>query len=538
MEAAEQDIDRAFRANGLLNGGSSKQAIWTVLSVAEDLFLKHAEVMPLDDDYMPVAIDNLINQLAYPLRECFRHWPKLDGQLDRRYIPEDYQLAVDWLLAADDYGNFCSIFPLWRRGKIELGVQDRTLATPNWSLRDPAYEAYNRLVPKDGVPAAEVDSRGHESVLRAVRVLIRARLTASGTVFSVKFDRRLVEALLTAVESISGERYTLPDQWPLDGFTFGDFRRTFATVQAMAYGWYLGRSMAARSGLRGLGYDRAVLMMSRHELQKSIVRYSGVSPTAADAILGLLTFGAAGVREPDIAVQPLVVFADGTCAVSPFVWLNSHAERNFCVLLNLVPRQQALYSKLTQEKEGLLREEVRVFLLKERPDLEVRHGRLAQTDIDLAVLNRAERVCVCAELKWFIEPAEIRETLDRSKELTKGVSQAKRIAGAFACADPTLFRLLEIDASWTFMTVVAPRNWIGHFDVQDHEIPIVKTLHLAHEIARQPSLTRVVEWLRQRQYLPELNSDFTVPSVEITCGDWRSSWYGIKPGSPDTEVGP
>ncbi len=50
---------------------------------------------------------------------------------------------------------------------------------------------------------------------------------------------------------------------------------------------------------------------------------------------------------------------------------------------------------------------------------------------------------LCVEIKWFIEPAEIREVLARSEELSKGVDQALKITKAFKDADTRLLSLLD-----------------------------------------------------------------------------------------------
>jgi hypothetical protein len=267
-----------------------------------------------------------------------------------------------------------------------------------------------------------------------------------------------------------------------------------------------------------------------NELLSRLVRYTGRKRQVVESVLAILTFGSKGVRNPDIAIQPLVEFRRGACALSPFVWINSNAERNLCVLLNQMDEQRRVYAQLTQQKEALLRNELTRHL--EHLNLDFRSGVFNATDIDLAIIDRVNRSCLCVELKWFIEPAEIREVQQRSEELTKGVAQAKQIMDAYERGDQRLLELLGIGGDWDFAAVVGSYNWIGHFDVQDVNIPIVKPWQLADEIRGRGSLVLAMNWLRKRAYLPVLDRDFAVVPIEIRCGAWQSTWYGIKPIEP------
>ena len=40
----------------------------------------------------------------------------------------------------------------------------------------------------------------------------------------------------------------------------------------------------------------------------------------------------------------------------PNLWINNSYERNFTVLLNKLPAEKLIYSNLTNDKEGLMRE--------------------------------------------------------------------------------------------------------------------------------------------------------------------------------------
>jgi len=60
--------------------------------------------------------------------------------------------------------------------------------------------------------------------------------------------------------------------------------------------------------------------------------------------------------------------------------------------------------------------------------------------------------------------------------------------------------VLKIDADYSFLSAVASQNWIGHVDVQDPEVPIIKVGHLLSKIAEVRSLPEVLGWLKDRKY--------------------------------------
>lgn len=262
-------------------------------------------------------------------------------------------------------------------------------------------------------------------------------------------------------------------------------------------------------------------------MKSRLRRYTGIRTDALEKILSLITFGSSGVRDPDVATQPLVDLRNGCFALSPFVWLNINAERNLCVLLNQIPEQRNIYERLKNEKERLLREEMRSFLVP--LGFDVRTGELDGTDVDIAIIDRAGRVCLCLELKWFIEPAEIREVREKTRELSTGVSQAKRIDALHQRRDGRLDTLLQIDDGYLFRAAVASHNWIGHADAQDDGVPIIKVWHLLNKIRDTGSLLEACDWMFDRGYLPKEGVDFAIVPIEISCGSWRCEWYGIKP---------
>src|SRR5258708_5390624 len=151
VEDIEKDIDHAFAANELKKEYYA-QAVWTLLSQTEDAYLKAVHTMS-DEEELHIFVDIRLNSLTYPLRVCYRECPTHSGNFTNELIDAHYQLAWNWLDLADHgYYNFCSIFPLWHRGKVEIVIEGNRMRVSHIAKGERAYEAYNRLVRKDANP--------------------------------------------------------------------------------------------------------------------------------------------------------------------------------------------------------------------------------------------------------------------------------------------------------------------------------------------------------------------------------------------------
>jgi len=210
-----------------------------------------------------------------------------------------------------------------------------------------------------------------------------------------------------------------------------------------------------------------------------------------------------------------------------YVWLNSDAERNLCVLINQIPSERKLYSELVDMKEEILRSEIKgkVELL----GYEVVNGKVTNTDVDLAILDHMSKICLCVELKWFIEPAEVREVLERSEEIKKGISQAKKIMNLFENEDAKLCKeLLRIDKGYKLFAIVGSRTFIGEGKAQDGTVPVVKVGHLLENLEELGNLAEFINWLKERKYLPVRDVDFEVVERDLSVGEWTGGWYGLR----------
>ena len=74
---------------------------------------------------MHIYTDTRLNALTYPLRVCFEQCLANAQVVRFELIDRHYELAREWLNAAVDYDQFCSMFPMWHRGRLDIAVADR-----------------------------------------------------------------------------------------------------------------------------------------------------------------------------------------------------------------------------------------------------------------------------------------------------------------------------------------------------------------------------------------------------------------------------
>ena len=327
------------------------------------------------------------------------------------------------------------------------------------------------------------------------------------------------------------QRFHLPGDWRTTRYSFGELRHVYLVLSALALIQFQGRLIAVGQGAPRFGFNNSVIRFVGDELQSRVRRYSGLDAAIIAAVLEDLSYGSRGITRPDPALQPLIPVGADSILISPSLILCSSPERNHCMLLNSIPEEREVYSRLVDEKEALMRDEIlNVCDVKRyRPFSGGVAGRKELPDIDLALIDDDRRLVLILELKWFIGPDEVREVLNRSDDLKKGVSQAKVLKTALTDETDTAQKTLNVGWDFKYECVVVSHNWIGGHAVQDNEVPIITIRDLKTAIKKAESLADVTAWLSERRYLPTEGVHFRVVSNEVSIGQNSTEWWDIEP---------
>ena len=534
LRKIEKEIDLYYKSNPLVNLPFA-DAAWSLLAFGEEVMLKEQNdgrktqsvsdenTRPITSQEYEALADNLVNNFKYSM-----HWLysacEPGGQIPSTGNGNVYKASWDLFKLAQEYRWFTAAYVHASHGWIKLRLEGSTIQPSENLFTDIEYEAYNRLIKpyklQEASSSVNVDNFPMDAIRRSLKI--------EDERFSYKLNPRMICDTITAKKPIFDEMFLLPSEWQLSHYTLGDFRKVFEAISAIASIHAIARRMAADLGCFGKGYADSIYVRPFDDLLRQVVRYSGVSEPEVRSIFADLSYGNRGISNPDPALQPLIKLNSETYAIMPHLWLFSSAERNLTVLLNKLPSEKEIYSKLVDEKEELMRGRFTT-CLSAKGFRFVCGSVSGLPDIDLAIIKDSKKTCLLLELKWFIDPAEAREIIEKSEEIEKGISQVLQLKRAFANNHDPLLKKLQIDSSYSLEGVVVSENWIGHAKAQSPEIPVIQANHLIAKLEAAESLQSTMEWLKDRKYLPKEGEDFKVHITTHTIGDWSLKWYQIQP---------
>ena len=510
----EVQVDNHYKSNPLLDL-PFPTAAWHLLAAAgEDLgrMVQHGpDALPNID----VAAREFHGDLEFPMcwlyTDCEQKLQVPDGRNNHHYK----KAARDLFEWGKRYASFVFAYTCAYRGVFELELHGETIQPRGNVFKELEYQAYNDLL--DIHATKEAYSSLDRNMNKDLQDAIKHSLKIKRDRFSYKWNPKLVRDMKRFLEPNIDRMFSLPSEWQFSSYSLGEFRQVFEAICAMAHIRWRAHFIAKSQGCRDSGYANSIYMPSCDKLLKLVVDSSGVSEPAVRRILEDLTYGNRGIKRPDLALQPLIKLNRDYYAIAPFLWIAWIPEDNLIALLNKIPEEKKIYSKLGNEKEDRMREDIKA-------ELGARGFRFEESkrnpNIDLAIINDTEKAVLLLELKWFISPAAPRERNEKSKEISKGVAQVQALRMAYSNKNERLLSKLKIDASYRLEGAVVSHNWIGYADVQSPEVPVIQLHHLIAKLKGGNSLKSTIEWLKNREYLPKLDVDFTVDETSIRVGDW------------------
>ena len=513
LRKIEKEIDDYYKSNPLLKLPFAT-AVWHLLAVAENDALRQ-ELGGIDNINNIHALAgefsvNLEHSMSWLYGAC-----DCGGQVSSVYDGNLRQASRDLFELGKKYACFDFTYRCASNGVFVLELQGSTIQPIGDLFEGLEYEAYNILI--DFHHAEEPLS--FTNFENFPKDAIERSLSMEGNGFRYKLNRGLVSDMMKYLRPFFDRMFSLPSEWQFSRYSLGDFRKVFEVICAISHIHFTARIIAMNRGCKDLGNANSIYMPTYIELLTRVVNYSRVPKAAVQNILDDLTYGNGGILHPIPALQPLIKLNSDVYAIAPHLWISSAAEVNFTMLLNKLQSEKHIYSKLSTEKEGLMRERIATrltgkgfrILSEDVPDL---------PDIDLAIIMDVEKTCLLLELKWFIAPTLARERVEKSEEIAKGVSQVLELKQAFANNHELLLKKLKIDSSYRLEGVVVPENWIGYADVQSPEVPVIQSDHLIAKLRTAHNLESAVEWLKDRKYLPKEGEHFKVVKETVTISDW------------------
>ena len=530
LQEAEKEIDNYYTSNPLLKLPFATAA-WHFLAFAEDKMFKQTTLQLTPQEFGNMC-DNFINDLKVPMYWLYRDCIP-EGKIPSAYDANIHKASLNLLKIGQKYRWFVVAFVCHTQRKIKLEIQGQTIQ-PVGNFFEATeegieYEAYNDLITSQKLQEASsmlnFDSLPIDSIERTLRV--------KGDRFRYKLDHKIVSGMISCLKPFCDNMFILPRGWKFSRYSLGDFRKVFEAILAMAVIHLNARIIAIKKGCQNMAYLDSIYLPTCSELLRRVVKYSHLPDEMVQSILDDLTYGNRGIKHPDPALQPLIKLNSKDYAIMPNLWICSAAERNLTILLNKLPSEKKIYRTLVSEKEALMRKSIIAELSEKGFSFISEKVTNPLPDIDLAIVSDSEKVCLLLELKWFIDPAEAREIIEKSKEIEKGISQIQKLKQAYTNNHKLLLEKLNIDSSYRLEGIVVSQNWIGNAEVRSPEVPVIRVDHLIAKLKVTNSLRSTMDWLQTRKYLPIEGKHFKIVKRTYTIGKWYLKWYRIKPLTND-----
>ena len=469
--------------------------------------------------------DNFVNELKEPMFWLFSACQQ-GGQIPSTCRDDVFQASWDLFKLGKKYQWFDTAYRYASNGWLELELQEATIQATKELFEGMEYQAYGRLMKAhksdEGISLINVDN------FNLLTDRIKQSVRVKGDRFHYGLNPKMVSDAIITMRSGYDIAFSLPPEWQFSRYSLGDFRRVFEAILAIASIHFRAWQVAIEEECDNMGYLDCIYVPTCNELLRRVARYSRVPDVRVLSIFDDLTYGNRGISHPDPALQPLIKLNSERYAIMPSLWMSLAPERNLTVLLNKLPSEKKIYRKLVSQKEALMRRRFTTDLSDK--DFRFICGNVANlSDVDLAVVNDSEKACLLLELKWFIGPAEIREIIERSEEIEKGISQVLKFKQAFAANHKLLLKKLNIDSNYRLEGVVVSENWIGYANVQNPEVPVILADHLIAKLKATESLQSTMEWLITRKYLPKEGKDFDRHEITPTIGKWSLKWSTTQP---------
>jgi hypothetical protein len=236
----EREFDNAYLANPFLSV-SRPTATWSLLSVFEDAIAKPVlRGDPPDLQKSSLRENLLINALKHPLlwlREC------PEGRLEARYTDQMYKDAYELLILGGRYDAVETVFIFASRGHSNLTLEGRKVVpVPLVEADDARYYAYNRFI------AAGDDIPPPSKEFLDTFASIAERVTVTSEGFRLKLDPKFVKGAMSSYAPTLDQRFHLPEDWRTTRYSFGDLKRIYLVLSALALIQFQGRLIAVGQG--------------------------------------------------------------------------------------------------------------------------------------------------------------------------------------------------------------------------------------------------------------------------------------------------
>lgn len=538
-EAIENKIDAHFNASQLPTSDLNT-ARWLVCLVHEDLTrfalldaakIWHQAHARSQRAELLILLDHYKYALRHALILCAKHLPTTEACGPVPSTDHNYTSALHLLASASEYSDATRAFSSFHANSSELFVcQDTGALQPSLDLRTSQYGTLEFLLATDNgkfspISLLAILFSGPEFYIPEIESIGTWAPTVREIIKRVKLKRgrpsyRLITNFAQELFDVfNGGETSPPPSWVFPWATMPEAQRYYVALQTISAYHLLSIHFGACNKLEGWGIDQICLAVDADELNRDIVRISKLPADVVASTTEALTLGR-NTTTPDPALQPLVPIGCGRLAVLGSVILSSNWPRN---MLSLHTR---VAENTFNARSAVFEHKMIAELESELPGKFAHHTSIhiptpgGPEEIDLVLIDHQARSILFSELRWMLQPGDVREVLNRRKVIKAKVDQIRRkVMGARAALLDVLDRLRLPLSNWSINGLVIVEGYGGVPSTDPKSLPVVPRDVFVRTIAGCPDLEHAHAALCTPLWLPREGTDFVTSwDVKPICG--------------------
>jgi hypothetical protein len=345
----ENIIDNTYKANALINLPFNT-AIWYLLSAYEDTSIRGILEEGSTEKEWAMDADKNLFESQYPIYWLWNSC-KPGGEITLKYDQYWYDQAIKLINLAHTYEAFVIAFTYASNGLCKLTLDGKLIRTDFSKAGDLQYEVYSRKVQ---LKTIEDEASANLSFLHNLEKEVKV---ADGS-FSYRINKRMIEKSYKYHKQSFKHVYELPSHWEFSRYSLLEYKEVTKYLRIKAHLHKLARMIAIKRGIKDFGYTRGVLIINIEELFSELLRFTSVKRRKVEDIIEDLTYGSHELNRMDSALQPIIKINREEILFSPFLIENNSFERNLMILLNKIPSEKDIYSRLVNEKEEYMKRSI------------------------------------------------------------------------------------------------------------------------------------------------------------------------------------
>lgn len=534
----EKKIDNLFRSHKLMQLPRSI-AVQYLLMIHEDANrfpILSGELNPLVDRFNKLALtENSKHSLTHSINWAFKTSRIMPEKIVSEIDKDIYITTVRFFELAFSYHGAVSAYTMWSRGFAEAALINKNTVHFKYSEEEARYDML------DGKLYFENSKKHFEEASGAnLQRLIKARTAIEETVkqtgkHTISYSIKKIdcdEIMTTARNMITGQTIP-PADWHFDNLTTEYFKKFWSALLSICLLHIFALFYAARTlGIEGGAIASTIIVRTKDNWIRQLSRWSSLSEQIISQILEYHTYSD-NHKKPDIVLTPFIFVTEKHLALTPTLITTNNLGRN--LLKHLAKNYKDEYdrnsgvfedSMISEFCNSIKRKYFRIYPRLKIPD------NKELPDIDVCLMDEANRQVMFCEFKWTIPAAEPSEVMEKQEIEKKALSQLGLLKKYFYNQPTKIAKVLKVDNSMKFdkmFFVGVLKNFVGNAFMFNKDIPLIEYTIFCKLLNENTSLEEVFNYIKERKFLPKANIDFRWIDMESVIGKFKISWGGYRP---------